>query len=648
MPFNNLPHSRNPYFTGRDDKLEIIRNNFLKNDMVSLIQSVSGLGGVGKTSIAIEYAYRHSHEYETIWWINAENTQSTFLSLKDFLLKKGIISEKVKEKDILESMKYWFNNNKNWLFIYDNADSDDFNKWLEPFFPQNRNGHILITTRSNFFPKSKSIDIVVFSEDESVSFLSKRTVKNGEGYSDDLAKKLSERLQYLPLALEQAAAYIVETPSVTYQDYINLIDKYGIDIFQKKNFKGNDFYLVDYFSIINITWKISMDKIAKDSAIQMFNMCAYFAPNRIPINIFIRGKDFLPENLKQSITDDFARNEIIRDLTKYSLLSCEKEESLLNEEKRVLYMHRLLQEVVQKSFGTDFGWLVYCLDLMYNIIDWKEHIKESMNSFKQEALHAITVAEKSAIIFKNDYERIDNATEIFCIVSKFYSKLSYLELSLSCINNGIEIIERICLKENSAYNNLVMAYTHRGLIYNLMAAYDKAIEDHSRSIATGEDLLAKKELVFEDILAIAYMNRGISYENLKKYDKALSDKNKAIEIFERVCKERKLNDENNLALSYMNRGTTYESMTKYDVSLTDFNKSIEIWERMKSEGKIINENNLAIAYTNKNITSAKVLVEKNKGSLSKGSEATYNKTATIAQLNYRKKQLSGGKNNGRI
>jgi len=237
MPFNNLPHSRNPYFTGRDDKLEIIRSNFLTNDMVSLIQSVSGLGGIGKTSIAIEYAYRHSHEYETIWWVNSESTQSAFLSLKDFLLKKEIISEEIKEKDILEAMKYWFNNNKNWLFIYDNADSDDFNKWLEPFFPQNRNGHILITTRSNFFPKSKSIDIIVFSEEESVSFLSKRTDKNGEGYSDDLAKKLSERLQYLPLALEQAAAYIVETPCVTYQDYINLIDKYGIDIFQKKNFK---------------------------------------------------------------------------------------------------------------------------------------------------------------------------------------------------------------------------------------------------------------------------------------------------------------------------------------------------------------------------------------------------------------------------
>jgi len=386
-----------------------------------------------------------------------------------------------------------------------------------------------------------------------------------------------------------------------------------------------------------------MDKITKDDAIQMFNMCAYFAPNRIPINIFIRGKNFLPEILKQSITDDFARNEIIKNLTKYSLLSCEKEENLLNNETRVLYMHRLLQEVVQKSFGTDNSWLAHSLKLAYNIADWKEHIKESMDAFKQEASHIITVAEKSAIVFKKDHEKIDKATEIFCIVSRFYTKLSYLELSLSCINKGIEMIERICLEEYSAYNNLVMAYTHRGLIYDLMAAYDKAIEDHSRSIAIGEDLLAKKELVFEEVSGIAYMNRGISYENLKKYDKALSDKNIAIEILERVCKEGKLNDENNLALAYMNRGATYESMTKYDISLTDFNKSIEIWNRMKSEGKIINENNLAIAYANKNITSAKALVEKNSDSLSKVGEAMYNKTAAIAQLNYRKKQLNGGK-----
>ena len=93
---------------------------------------------------------------------------------------------------------------------------------------------MLITTRSYFFPKSVTINIDIFNDAEAVSFVKKRTQKTGEGFSDELAKELAERLQYLPLALEQAAAYIEQTPGVTYQDYIKLIEKYGVDVFQKK------------------------------------------------------------------------------------------------------------------------------------------------------------------------------------------------------------------------------------------------------------------------------------------------------------------------------------------------------------------------------------------------------------------------------
>lgn len=235
LPLNNLPHSQNPYFTGRAEKLDLIYQNFQSGDVVSLIQSINGLGGVGKTSIALEYSYRHCHEYETIWWINAESRQTTFSSLRDFARVKGIITDDADEKDTLEAMKYWFANNDRWIFIYDNADSRDFNLWLENFLPRTRNGHVLITTRSSFFPKSESVDIAVFNLIEAVSFLKKRTRKSGEGFSDDLAKKLSERLNCLPLALEQAAAYIVETPGVTYQDYIDLYERYGIKIFKKKH-----------------------------------------------------------------------------------------------------------------------------------------------------------------------------------------------------------------------------------------------------------------------------------------------------------------------------------------------------------------------------------------------------------------------------
>ncbi|MCL2443327.1 MAG: toll/interleukin-1 receptor domain-containing protein [Treponema sp.] len=234
MAFNNLPHSQNRYFTGRKDILDLINKNFKSKDLVSFVQSINGLGGVGKSSIVLEYAYRNLIKYETIWWVNSSSFDTTLSSFMKFALDKKLITEEAKAEDVVEEMKYWFSNNDNWLFIYDNADADDFKKWLEPFFPKSGNGHVLITTRNNFFPKSKSIDIVVFDETEAVSFMKNRIKKDSEGYSVKLAKILSKRLQYLPLALEQAAAYMVETPGVTYQDYIDLIDKYGTDILKKK------------------------------------------------------------------------------------------------------------------------------------------------------------------------------------------------------------------------------------------------------------------------------------------------------------------------------------------------------------------------------------------------------------------------------
>lgn len=225
MPFNNLPHSKNPYFTGRTQKLDLIYSNFQSGDLISLVQSIVGLGGVGKSSIALEYAYRYSKEYEIIWWVNAECSTTVLTDYEEFALKKKIISENAKADEIIETMKYWFNNNENWLFIYDNADSNDFNEWFEPYLPQNRKGHVLITTRSNFFPRSKSIDITVFTEDEAVKFLEGRTNKRYSDFSEDSSKELSKYLGYLPLALEQAAAYIVETPGVDFQEYINLFKK---------------------------------------------------------------------------------------------------------------------------------------------------------------------------------------------------------------------------------------------------------------------------------------------------------------------------------------------------------------------------------------------------------------------------------------
>jgi len=623
FPIIYLPRAENPYFTGRTDILDLIYYNFKNGDNVAKVQLLRGLGGVGKSSIALQYAYNHQEEYDFVWWVNAESSDSVLFSYKKFLLELKIISEDDEATVIIRAMELWFMRNKKWLFIFDNVDAMDIGGgWLEKYLPKKRNGHMLVTTRSWDSYIGKVINIDVFTETEAVTFLKIRTDKTGEGYSDDSAQELVKLVQYLPLALEQAAAYIRETPRVIYRDYINLYIQYGIEIFNADN------QLIGYNSTITVTWKISMEKITNKSSVQMFNMCAYLAPDAIPVEMFIRGSIILPKTLKNGINNHLQRDSLLSDLVRYSLLGCERDENIPGDEKGMLYMHRLLQEVVQKNIGSETKWLEYGLQLLSKIADWDEDDKISMCSFNIESPHANTIAEKSYVVFKDDSTKlIDDVSHIFFATGRINRILLYLELALSQFTKCIEILERFCNDNNQEENKnrLLMAYINRGQIYNNMIIYDKAIEDFNKSIAIGKQLRIENMFILENQLALAYMDRGISYFYKKLYDRALLDNNKSIEIYEYLNKSDSSSDENELALAYINRGVTYESISKYNEALSDYNKGIAIWEKIKNEGKAVNESELAKAYMNRSTTNAKVVVEKNKERLSNDGKVIYNR-----------------------
>ena len=639
----NLPHSINPYFTGRTEILQSIYENFHdESDITRLkrVQSIRGLGGIGKTSIVLQYAYAHRLEYQTIWWVNAESQNSALSSYRNFCLRLQLVSEDDKDDVVIREMQKWFFDNEEWLFIFDNADAADYDSWLESYLPLERNGHILITTRNYTFLKSKALDILVLNETEALSFIKLRTDKVGEGYSDDSARELARLLGYLPLALEQAGAYVYETPGVTYRHYINLLAQYGIDVFNAEN------SLVDYTSTVTATWKISIAKISNESSVKLFNMCANMAPDAIPVEMFVRGAEVLPKPLQSAICDNLQRDAILTDLRRYSLLQCERDESVPGDEKRLLYIHRLVQEVVQKSFGEDSSWLAYCLDLIKRTFNWQSGDKGLKDTFRTESPHVIKVAEKAYKVFAEDHEKLEAVSGIFYGSSIIHGKMLYLDAAKSYSDRCIGLFERFYGETKIAGNNLFMAYMNRGSIYTLMLAYDKAVADFDRSIAIGEQLQIDGILHFRSELASAYMKRGIAYEYMKLHDKALSDKNRSIEMSERLYRADLLYDGNELALAYINRAVTHESMMKYDESLSDINKGIEIWEKLKNEGKAVNENDLANAYINRSIVGTKTTFEKNKGEdLRKANEGAekYNRSSSAALLNYRKKQMKQGR-----
>src|SRR6267142_399363 len=197
-----VPHEPNPVFTGREAILKELRADLLKNGR----QALSGLGGIGKTQIAVEYAFRHREDYSAVLWTFADTEQAISSGFSMMAQKLGLPEQESKEQAaVTDAVKHWLEHNDGWLLVFDNADTPELAK---RFLPEQGQGHILLTSRHRVFHaldiiQAREVDLL--SAADSRQFLLRRTGQSETRAVDDLAKELG----YLPLALEQAAAYIM-------------------------------------------------------------------------------------------------------------------------------------------------------------------------------------------------------------------------------------------------------------------------------------------------------------------------------------------------------------------------------------------------------------------------------------------------------
>ena len=657
---NNLP-DQNIFFSGREREIYDLKNlfaNVREINAINICQTVSGLGGVGKTALAIEYAYRYSKNYKNaIWFVVAESSMTIYDGFVEFAKHFEILlPPKFKPEELQKTIKSWLSEHEGWLLIFDNLETDE--TIIKPYLPQSINGHYIITTRNTHIgiEKGKQVNLGVFNIDEAVEFFKKSFSKDSElkmehysftGCNDfeEQVPILAKRLGLLPLALEQAAAYI-RTVRKTITDYLSKLDEVGLESF--KNERG---YATptNYKSIVTATWKVSFDKLREEEQ-QLFNLCAYMAPDKIPVNFFVEMKHKLPEELKvlkEKLTRDSA--ELTTEFRHYSLATGDAYK---------INIHRLVQEVVRESLGTNYIWLVHGLGLMCERTE--QYIdKNGINIFMAESLHAISIAENAYKVFEDDENSL-NIAKIFYAVSTFNALLSLDVPALSHIQKCIEILEKLrtsnvplinesdLLKAYKAYlsdineNHLYRAYMTKGMIYNSMAKFDEAIKNFDISINMGEKLLITGKLIDKGDLANVYTNRGLTYENIKKNNNALNDKSKGIAILEQLYQDGSIRDKHNLAIAYMNRGITYLSMSLYDNALTDTKRSIDIWERMINQGEDIQVNDLAKdlakARINIGVILSKISFDNNKDQFENEESKNYRKTS----LENNKKQIVSG------
>ena len=149
----NIPYPRNPYFTGREELLHRLADSLRAGETVGISQpqAVSGLGGVGKTQIALEYAYRYYQDYDAVLWTRAD-TQEALIS--GFVVFAALLQLPVQEErdqlKIVQAVKHWFTSHTRWLLLLDNADDLAL---VRDFLPPAGRGHTLLTTRASSMGK---------------------------------------------------------------------------------------------------------------------------------------------------------------------------------------------------------------------------------------------------------------------------------------------------------------------------------------------------------------------------------------------------------------------------------------------------------------------------------------------------------------
>ena len=143
-PFWDVPFPRNPAFTGREDILADLRARLTERGHTALGQALNGLGGIGKTQTAVEYAYRYRGQYRAVLWLNAESPLALKTACGEIARRMQLTRPDDDLDQAVLALKHWLRTNSGWLLVFDNADDP---ATLGPIIPAAEHGHILITSR---------------------------------------------------------------------------------------------------------------------------------------------------------------------------------------------------------------------------------------------------------------------------------------------------------------------------------------------------------------------------------------------------------------------------------------------------------------------------------------------------------------------
>ena len=302
--------------------------------------SLYGLGGAGKTSVAVEYAFRHLAEVGVAWQFHAEDATvltAEFSELAAQLGARGVADIRDPVTSVHAVLARF---PAPWLLIFDNAsDMASVAAFLPPAGP----GRVVITSQNPNWP-GRPLRVPMLEPGTAAAFLANRTGDPDREAAQDLAEVLGR----LPLALEQAAAYITSGDSLTLADYLVLFRQRRAEMLSRGEPTGYD-------KTVATTWALAFDRLQESTpvAVGLLRLLAFYAPEEIPLRLLLQPRIGLADRLGDQVVpllaplleDPLAVGDAVGALRRYSLVT--------PAEGGSLSVHRLVQAVTEAEMSAE-------------------------------------------------------------------------------------------------------------------------------------------------------------------------------------------------------------------------------------------------------------------------------------------------------
>ncbi|MFF8813878.1 tetratricopeptide repeat protein [Streptomyces pactum] len=561
---DNLP-LRPALFVGRDDALRRLDAAMTAPGGV-LVQAVHGLGGVGKSTLAAHWAATRAHGCSPVRWINADSPagiQEGLAALASAL--QPALATLLPSEQLADRAVQWLATHTGWLLILDNVnDPAD----IAPLLARAPRGRFLITSRlaTTWHHLTTVVRLDVLDPAEALHLLTRLATGPAPDRDMDGATELCAELGHLPLAVEQAGAYLAQNPLTTPRTYLDLLTRAPATMY------GQGAVGTAAERTIARIWRTTMDRLSATQplATDLLRTLAWYAP------------DHIPTELLGDVTGCPETNAALGLLTAYSMVSPDPATGTLS-------VHRLVQALARTPDPEDPHRTPDAIDQarhhatthLHNALPGTLKDPASWDRWHTllphiEALtdHAPTDTETTALLLH--------------LAGTFLTDQGQLTRAINHLRRALACRARVLGEDHpttlSSRNNLAHAYASAGDLVRAIPLYEQNLADRVRVL--GED--HPTTLSSRNNLAGAYASAGDLVRAIPLYEQNLADR-------VRVLGEDRpdtLSSRNNLAYAYWAAGDLERAIQLFEQNLADT-------VRVLSEGHpdtLASRNNLAGAY----------------------------------------------------